>query len=255
MKGTDSANRSMEIAGIRYPWVTPKAPNPRAKDSLRDCWGARGTAAGFCGIGVGGGLMRTSKVPMRTLTPPSELELLRSLEVLEARARPLGALGVKVAGAARCSRGRESTRISGSSGGGILKGGVRLAEMSGGGRAEDTLACVGALLFAAGAAGSNSATTRLGDRELAVSRAAAAPGIAPAALLCLLGRSVGAAGPMEVMRWAPPESVPALAAAPRTGDSLTDSTKPLASAVVSRNITGGGRSADRPLPPSANRAR
>lgn len=248
----------METAGTGYPWTMPNEPNPRAKDSLRDCGGASGAAAGFCGVGVGGGLMRTSRVPMCTLAPPSELEFLRSLDVLEAGARSLGAFGLKVIGAAGFSRGRESPRVSGLSGGRSLGGGVRLANLSAGVRAAGGAPARGCPSRSiAGTDARDSAATRVGDCESGGSRGPAAADVAGTALPDLSGRSgSSAAEPIGVVRCAPAEFGTVWATAPRAGsDSFTGSTKPLVSAAVGRNITGGGRSVGDPLTPSANRAR
>jgi len=184
-----------------YPCTMPKEPNPRAKDSLRDCRGARGAAAGFCCVGGGGGLMRTSRVPMRTRTPASELEFLRSFDVLEADARSLGTLGIKVVGAAGFSRGRASPRGSERSGGRSLGGAVRLADISASGRAAgEMLARSCPLRSMTGTDARDFATTRVDDSEIGISRGPNEADVEGAALLDLSGLGGSAAGPTGVVR-------------------------------------------------------
>ena len=139
----------------------PNEPKPRAKDSLRGCVGARCNAAGIGGAG-GGGLIRTSRVPIRTLTLLSGPDFLRSLELLDAAIRSLGLGGIKVVGADGISYGCTSRRGAGRSGGGSF-GGKRLTEFSdGSGAAGDSLAFIDPMRSMVDAEERDSDTTRAG---------------------------------------------------------------------------------------------
>ena len=125
----------------------------------------RGDPAGFGGADAGGGLIRTSRVPIRTLTPLSDPDCLRSLDLPDAATRSLGVGGIKVVGGAGISRGRASRRGSGRSGG-VSFGGVRLTEFSdGGGAAGELLAVIGPLRSMFGSEERDSPTTRAGASD------------------------------------------------------------------------------------------